>query len=373
MNAIRFNRNRLFYLDQTELPLREVWKDCRSLEDGYTAIRRLEVRGAPLIGVFAAYCIAISVQKIPDKKNFTKQTYKAIKYLKSSRPTAVNLSWALERLEKIILKNKKYPPARIKKALLEEAENIHCEDIALCEHMATYGASLIKKGDRILTHCNAGFLATSGEGTALAAIYKAHKLYKDIYVYVDETRPLLQGARLTAWELTKRKIRCTLICDNMAAYLMQKGQIDKVFVGADRIAANGDIANKIGTYSVAIAANYHKIPFYVVAPFSTFDLSLSDGKQIPIEEREPFEVKTILGKINIAPKGIKVFNPAFDVTPNHLITAIITDKGIVYPPYRANIKKLLCVENRCQMTEDRFQKTDGRSPESDICHPTSDI
>ncbi|MDP2923456.1 MAG: S-methyl-5-thioribose-1-phosphate isomerase [Candidatus Omnitrophota bacterium] len=342
MRAIKFTNNRLFYLDQTELPAKEVWRECKSLQDGYRAIKRLEVRGAPLIGVFAAYCIAVTSQKLSLRKAiFSKQLKSAIAYLKTARPTAVNLFWALERLEKAVLEHKNNNPEQLKSIILNQARQIHMEDVSLCEQMARHGVRLVKNGDRILTHCNTGFLATSGEGTALAVICKAHKIYKNIKVYADETRPLLQGARLTIWELTKRKIPCTLICDNMAAYLMQKGQIDKVFVGADRIARNGDTANKIGTYNVAVIAYYHKIPFYVVAPFGTFDLKLKNGAMIPIEQRRKDEVRKVLGKVYISPKKVSVFNPAFDVTPHHLITAIISDKGIIYPPYKNNIKKVL--------------------------------
>jgi len=342
MRAVKFQNNRLFYLDQTQLPLNEVWNECGSLEEGYRAIKHLKVRGAPLIGVFAVYCIAVHLKKLPSKKeDFLKQLEKSIGYLKNCRPTAVNLSWALEKIEKTALDNKNKSLSQIKKAVIGQAKAIHKEDIALCEKMADYGAKLIKKGDRILTHCNAGFLATGGDGTAVAVIYKAHKIYKDIKVFADETRPLLQGARLTVWELMKNKVPCTLICDNMAAFHMQKGLIDKIFVGADRIAVNGDAANKIGTYNLAVLARYHKIPFYIAAPFSTFDLSLKSGKSIPIEERPADEVRKVVNKVYIAPKNVKVNNPAFDVTPNKLISAIVTDKGIIYPPFRKNIKKIL--------------------------------
>jgi methylthioribose-1-phosphate isomerase len=342
MRAIKFKNNRLFYLDQTQLPLKEVWKECRSLSDGFRAIKRLEVRGAPLIGIFAAYCIAVVAERMPLKGGvFLSEINKAITYLKCCRPTAVNLSWALGQLTKIISDNRGKSHFEIKQALLQEAEKIHRQDIELCQNIAKFGVQLIKPGDTILTHCNAGFLATGGNGTALGVIYAAHRLYKNIKVYADETRPLLQGARLTAWELTKGKVPCTLICDNTAAYLMQKGKIDKVFVGADRITACGDTANKIGTYNVAVIAGYHKVPFYVVAPFSSFDLKLKAGGQIPIEERNREEVRKILGKVYCAPKNVNVFNPAFDVTPHHLITAIVTDKGIIYSPYKKNIKKLL--------------------------------
>ncbi|MFA5007976.1 MAG: S-methyl-5-thioribose-1-phosphate isomerase [Candidatus Omnitrophota bacterium] len=341
MFSIKFKNSKLFYLDQTKLPQKEVWKECKNVHDGFLAIKELQVRGAPLIGVFAAYCIAVYAKNLNfGKERFLKELKRAITGLKLCRPTAVNLAWALEELESVILKNTGKSINAIKDALLKEAQKIYKQDIELCGEMASYGIKLIKSGDSILTHCNAGFLATAGEGTALSLIYKAQKIYKNIKVYADETRPLLQGARLTAWELSKRKINCTLICDNMAAFLMQKGKIDKIFVGADRIAANGDVANKIGTYGVAVAANYHKVPFYVVAPFSTFDLSLSSGKQIPIEERAPGEVRTVLGKIDIAPKNIKVFNPAFDITPSKLITAIVSDRGVIYPPFDKNIKNL---------------------------------
>lgn len=342
MTAIKFKNKRLFYLDQTQLPLREVWRQCKTLKDGFTAIKLLRVRGAPLIGVFAAYCIYVHLKYLPSTKSaFFKQLKKSLNYLKACRPTAVNLSWALGRLEEVAFKNKEKNIAQIKQAILKEAESIHKEDIILCQKMADYGVKLIKKGDRILTHCNTGFLATSGEGTALAVIYKAKKIYKDIEVYVDETRPLFQGSRLTSWELLKKRVATLVICDNMAASLMGKGAISKIFVGADRIAANGDVVNKIGTYSLAVLAHYHKIPFYVVAPFSSFDLSLKSGEHIPLEERKADEIRKVLNKVYIAPKNVKTYNPAFDLTPHMLITAIVSDKGIIKPPYKQNIKKVL--------------------------------
>jgi methylthioribose-1-phosphate isomerase len=347
MRALKFINNKLSYIDQTKLPLKEVWRRCMSLEDGFSAIKRLEVRGAPLIGVFAAYCISIAVKDFSlDKLKFLNQFESAIEYLKSSRPTAVNLSWALQRIRKRVLENTDKNVLGLRRMILKEARSIHKEDVLLCQRMAESGSKLINKSDRILTHCNAGFLATAGEGTALAVITRGHKVRRDILVYVDETRPLLQGARLTAWELMKNKVPCKLICDNMAAYLMQKGGIDKIFVGADRIAANGDTANKIGTYNLAVLAKYHKIPFYIVAPFSTFDLSLANGSYIPIEQRDPDEVRVILGSLRIGPKDVEVFNPAFDVTPSKLIKAIVTDKGIIYPPFKVNIKKILCQKKK---------------------------
>lgn len=342
MRAIKFKNKQLFYIDQTKLPLKEVWKECKSLDSGYKAIGELRVRGAPLIGVFAAYCLYVHFKnKSLSKKKFLSEFQRASKRLKSCRPTAVNLAWALQRLEKVVSKNKNNSIACIREMILREARAINLEDILLCERMANYGVKLIKKGDRILTHCNAGFLATSGDGTALAVIYKAHELYKNIKVYAGETRPLLQGSRLSAWELTERGVPTTVICDNMAAILMEQGKIDKIFVGADRIAANGDAANKIGTYGLAILAKHHKIPFYVVAPFSTFDLKLKSGKSTPIEERNKDEVRKLAGKIEVAPKRVKAYNPAFDVTPNKLITAIVSDRGIIRPDFKKNIKKVL--------------------------------
>lgn len=344
MKAIKFEENRLFYLDQRQLPLKEVWRECKNLKEGFTAIKELSVRGAPLIGVFAAYCMCVAVKKFSSPKNvFLEEVREAAGYLKTSRPTAVNLFWALDRIEKVVFNNKDKPLETIKMKIIKEAKAIHSEDIRLCRNMAGYGVKLIKKGDRILTHCNAGALATGGEGTAVGVIYRAHKVYKDIKVYADETRPLLQGSRLTAWELGKNNVDCTVICDNMAAVLMRERKVDKIFVGADRIAANGDTVNKIGTYSLSVIASYHKIPFYVVAPFSTFDLAIPDGKHIPIEQRPAIEVRTVLNKHYIAPKNINVYNPAFDVTPNKLITAIVSDKGIIYPPFGKNIKNIFII------------------------------
>ncbi len=342
MQSINFKNNRLFYLDQTKLPLKEIWLECTSLKEGFMAIKKLSVRGAPLIGVFSAYCIYIHLKDLPsNKEKFLKKLKESLEHLKSCRPTAVNLSWALNRIDEIVIKNKDKSLIRIKKIILKEAITIHKEDIILCRKIGEYGVKLVNKGDKILTHCNAGILAAGGEGTALAVIYKANRVYKDIMVFADETRPLLQGARLTAWELAKNKVPVTVICDNMAAFLMQKGQINKIIVGADRIAANGDVANKIGTYSLAVLAKYHKIPFYVAAPFSTFDVTLEKGEYIPIEQRHENEVHKIINKVLITPADVKAYNPAFDVTPNELVTAIITDRGILYPPFKYNISKII--------------------------------
>ncbi len=337
MQSIKFKDKRLFYLDQTKLPQKELWIECKNLDNAYYAIKSLKVRGAPLIGVFAAYAIYIHLKNISSVKNLKN----SFSFLKSCRPTAVNLSWALECLEARFQKIRNESLDLIRKETLKEAQKIHRQDIELCENMAKNGLSLIRKGDSILTHCNSGVLATSGIGTALGVIHRAKEAYKDITVYVDETRPLLQGSRLTAWELMKKKIKAYLICDNMAAALMDQRRINKIFLGADRIAANGDTANKIGTYNLAILAKYHKIPFYVVAPTSTFDLKVKNGHDIAIEERRADEVKNILGQLQIAPDKIKAKNPAFDITPNKLITAIVSDKGIIYPPFRKNIAKII--------------------------------
>lgn len=342
MTSITFKNNRLRYLDQTQLPLKEAWKECSSARQGYAAIKELQVRGAPLIGVFAAYCAWIEIQKLSERtdKKFLKNSLAIIDTLKTCRPTAINLAWALERM-RTILTSSTAAPHVLKRLLRTEAIAIHQEDIRLCRAMAEFGASLVKNNDTILTHCNAGALATAGMGTAVGVIYESARRYKNIKVYADETRPLLQGSRLTAWELQKSGVEVTVICDNMAAYLMQLGKINKIFVGADRITANGDVANKIGTYGVAVSAKHHKIPFYVVAPFSTFDLTLQKGSQIPIEERNHEEVRTILRKVATAPKKIQTWNPAFDVTPHELITAIITDRGIIKPPFNKNITAAL--------------------------------
>jgi methylthioribose-1-phosphate isomerase len=263
-------------------------------------------------------------------------------YLASSRPTARNLFWGIERARNVVIKNKGQSITEIKRLILDEALNVIEEDRDSCRKIGSYGAKLIKDQDSILTICNAGILATIDYGTALGVIYSAKAEGKKIKVYACETRPLLQGARLTAWELKKKGIDVTIICDNMAAALMKEGKINRVIAGADRIALNGDTANKIGTYNLAVLSKYHSIPFYIAAPISTFDLSLREGNGIIIEERGQDEVTTLLSKKVIAPSGVKVFNPAFDVTKHDLITAIITDKGIIRPPYTKNIRSLPC-------------------------------
>ncbi len=339
--SIIFKGSNLYYLDQNFLPHKEIWRRCRNLKDAFVAIRSLKIRGAPLIGVFAGYSIYIGIKDFSgrDTKKFLERFEKVTKYLAKARPTAVNLFWALERIKGKVYANLTKSPSQLKKIILDEAKAIHREDKMLCEKIASWGIKVLKKGDRILTYCNTGFLATGGIGTALGIIYKAKEVYKDIKVIACETRPLLQGARLTMWELKKARIDATLICDDMAGFLMQKRMVDKIIVGADRITRCGDVANKIGTYSLSILAKYHKIPFYVAAPFSTFDLNLEKGEDIPIEERSSDEVRKVLGKLKIAPTKSNVWNPAFDVTPAQLITAIITDKGIIRHPLQDNIKK----------------------------------
>ncbi|MDR1964809.1 MAG: S-methyl-5-thioribose-1-phosphate isomerase [Planctomycetaceae bacterium] len=331
-------------IDQTLLPteLREI--DCRQVETVWEAIKKLRVRGAPAIGIAAAYGVCIGLQTLPENADFDSfktRLNEVGDYLASSRPTAVNLFWALNRMKAKAescyeLKN----VAKIIDVLFSEAKAIHEEDRRICRLIGMFGQELFKDGDALLTHCNAGGLATADYGTALAVFFAATEKGKTIRVFADETRPLLQGARLTAWELMQRGIDVTLICDSMAAMVMKQGKINGVVVGADRIAANGDTANKIGTYSVAISAKVHGVPFYVAAPVSTFDLTLADGNGIPIEERDPEEICYGFGK-RTAPEGVNVYNPAFDVTPAEFITGIITEHGIISPVNRENITKIV--------------------------------
>jgi len=300
------------------------------------------VRGAPAVGIAAAMGIALGVRAIPEKnkKEFLSQFDKICNTVASTRPTAVNLFWAIEKMKKLVYQNLRASLKVLSLLLKKEALKILKEDIESNKRMGKYGSKLIKNGATILTHCNAGALATGGYGTALGVIRAAKAQGKKVQVIADETRPFLQGARLTAWELKKDGIPVTVITDNMAAFMMQQKRIDAIIVGADRIAANGDTANKIGTYSLAILANEHKIPFYVAAPLSTIDFNLKTGREIPIEERDKKEVSHIGGK-RMVPHGVSIWNPAFDVTPNRFITAIITDYGVVKKPFQKNLKKLV--------------------------------
>ena len=338
MDSVKYEKGKLLLLDQTKLPVQVVFLEYVDYLSVADAIRSMKVRGAPAIGVAAAYGVVLAAlqYKKLERIVFSNKMEEALNKLRETRPTAVNLFWALERMAKVLEAND-LEVSEIVNRLEKEAILIQEEDLAMNIKMGFLGQKLLSPGVNILTHCNAGALATAGYGTALGVIRAAAKEGKVNMVYVDETRPLLQGSRLTAFELMEEGIPVTLITDNMAAFFMQQGKIDCVIVGADRITANGDVANKIGTYGVAVLANYHNIPFYVAAPSSTFDLSLQTGKDIPIEERNPDEIRKI-GEVWIAPKKVNVLNPAFDVTPHQLITAIITDKGIIESDYKLNIK-----------------------------------
>jgi methylthioribose-1-phosphate isomerase len=320
-------------LDQSKLPGSVEFLDCRDYQTVAEAIRTLKVRGAPAIGVTAAMGVALGAQKInaSDYPTFWQAVVKICDELAATRPTAVNLFWALERMKVKLVSLQTEPVSAIKQALELESQAILEEDIALCKTMGRHGAELIHDGETVLTHCNAGSLATAGYGTALGVIRAAWEQGKRINVIADETRPVLQGARLTAWELMQDQIPVTLITDNMAGSLMRQGKIHLCIVGADRIAANGDVANKIGTYSVAVLAKAHHIPFYVAAPYSTIDLNTKSGEEIPIEQRNASEVTTIHGSHPVAPQDVPVYNPAFDVTPAELIAGIITERGVFKP------------------------------------------
>ena len=320
-------------LDQSRLPEHVEFLDCRDYRVVADAIRELKVRGAPAIGVTAALGVALGAQAVSATEfpAFARALLPICEHLAATRPTAVNLFWAIDRMKKKLASLSAEAVPAVKAALLAEAQAILDEDIALCKAMGKHGAELIANGQTVLTHCNAGALATAGYGTALGVIRAAWEQGKKIQVIADETRPVLQGARLTAWELMQDKIPVTLITDNMAGSLMRQGKIQLCVVGADRIAANGDVANKIGTYSVAVLAKAHGIPFYVAAPYSTIDLKTKTGADIPIEQRNPTEVTTIHGSHPIAPAGVAVYNPAFDVTPAELITGIITERGVFKP------------------------------------------
>ena len=320
-------------LDQSWLPESVEFLDCREYETVVRAIRELKVRGAPAIGVTAAMGVALGAQAVKTSvwNEFETAVLSICNQLAATRPTAVNLFWAIERMKRKLVELRNQSVISVKAALIAESQVILDEDIALCKAMGRHGAELIKDGQTVLTHCNAGALATAGYGTALGVIRAAWEQGKQIRVIADETRPVLQGARLTAWELMQDKIPVTLITDNMAGALMRKGSIHLCVVGADRIAANGDVANKIGTYSVAVLAKAHRIPFYVAAPYSTIDLKTKSGDEIPIEQRSPTEVTSIHGSHPVAPSGVDVYNPAFDITPAEYITGIITERGVFQP------------------------------------------
>lgn len=341
VKSIIWENNQLFLLDQTRLPNEAVMEHQESVAQVWDSIKRLKVRGAPAIGVAGAYglVVAMSGERISDRDAFLKRLREYADYLDSSRPTAVNLRWALTRMVAAAEVSNAIDGDALQTVLRLEAQEIHREDIELCRKIGEHGVSLIAPGMGILTHCNAGRLATSDYGTATAPMYLAHQRGVEFTVYSDESRPLLQGSRLTAWELQQAGINVYTITDSMAAFVMQQGLIDLVIVGTDRIAANGDVANKIGTLGVAILAKHFGIPFYVASPFSTIDLSTDTGSAIPIEERGAEEV-TSFGERRTAPENINVRNPAFDVTPHELVTGIITDRGMIKPPYIENLQRI---------------------------------
>jgi methylthioribose-1-phosphate isomerase len=329
-------------IDQTKLPGELMTLDCHDPETVWEAIKQLRVRGAPAIGIAAAMGLVLGVRDHPgdDSSGFVHRVGEVCDYLASSRPTAVNLFWALDRMRRLVDQAGGADVASIQAALLNEAKTIRDEDAAMCHSIGRHGEALISEGASVLTHCNAGSLATAEYGTALAPMYVAHELGRRFRVFADETRPLMQGSRLTAWELGRAGIDVTVLCDSMVGSLMSAGKVDLVITGADRIAANGDVANKIGTYSVAVLAEAHGVPFYVAAPSSTFDLAIENGDVIPIEHRDPDEIRSgIVGPT--APAGVSCHNPAFDVTPARLIRAIITERGLIEPVNAAQIAHAL--------------------------------
>ncbi len=340
--TITWTKNSARIIDQRQLPHKLVYINCRDVETLWKAIKTLSVRGAPALGVAAAFGVLLGIKKFKGENVvlFSKHIDSLCKYIGSSRPTAVNLFAALKQMKEVVIRHPKASVRELKDLLKREAFKLYEDDRRICRAMGDFGAELIGSKSWIMTVCNAGALATVDYGTALGVMYSAKKQGKKFQVYACETRPLLQGARLTVWELLQAKIDTTLICDNMAATLMQQKRIDAVFAGADRIAANGDTANKIGTYNLAVLAKYHNVPFYIVAPLSTFDLSMKTGKEIPIEERDRAEVTHFRG-VSSAPKNVKVYNPAFDVTDHVLISGIVTELGIIQNPNEKNIKKFL--------------------------------
>jgi len=330
--SIEWKTDRVVMIDQRELPEREVYVECRDYVQVAEAIERMVIRGAPAIGVAAGFGVALGLLKVKNTKDLDENFNRILERLKATRPTARNLFWALERMKDAFKSNKSLKPSELKQRILQEALDIEREDIETNRKIGQWGKDLVKDGDSVLTYCNTGSLATAGYGTALGVIRACFQEGKKIQVYAAETRPLLQGARLTCWELQREKIPVTLITDNAAGYLMQKGEISLVITGADRIARNGDTANKIGTYSLAVLAEEHGLPFYVAAPSNTIDSHLAEGSQIRIEKRSPQEVSEIGGR-RLTLNGVRVENPAFDLTPARYISAVITEEGVIVPPY----------------------------------------
>lgn len=339
IETIRLTGDKLYIIDQTLLPNKMVEIELVSLEDSVDAIKKLSIRGAPAIGIAAAYTLYIIARSLAENRSLSsKKFYADATVLKNARPTAVNLEWAVKKMMAVFEHYKNQPEPVLLKKLHDCAVEIHNRDKETCQKIGNYGGVLLQNGCSVLTHCNAGILATGGSGTALAPVYSAAAQGKKVHVFVDETRPLGQGTRLTYWELRENSIPATLITDNMAGSLMKDGKIDIVIVGADRVAANGDFANKIGTYPLAVLAEYHKIPFYCAAPLSTFDSKLNDGSMIPIEIRKKEEILNIWNIIEY--DQYDVYNPAFDVTPNQLVSGFITEFGIIKKPFNKNINSL---------------------------------
>jgi len=340
--TIAWKNNQIVMIDQRKLPLQETYVVCKDYRSVIRAIKQMVIRGAPAIGVAAAMGVALGALKIriQDRDRFEARLDAICREISAARPTAVNLTWAIERMKRVVAEAGHEPARGLQSRLVAEAKRILAEDIAINRAIGRHGERLLKDRTRVLTHCNAGALATGGYGTALGVVRSAVEAGKRIEVLADETRPFLQGARLTAWELVEAGIPVTVIADNAAGYLMQQGKVDAVIVGADRIAANGDVANKIGTYMVAVLAKTHQIPFYVAAPLSTIDASVKTGKEIPIEKRDNQEVTHFKGKRTV-PDGVAAENPAFDVTPHRYVSAIITEQGVIKPPFRANLAKVM--------------------------------
>ncbi len=339
--TITWKDGRVSMIDQRRLPLEEIYVECATEEEVAAAIETMVIRGAPAIGVAAAYGAALGMSRLRPGQDAAAEFARIRERLRRTRPTARNLFWALERMSRVFEAGRNLPLSGLQARMLQEAVEVDREDEAVCRRIGAHGAALIKDGDAVLTHCNAGGLATAGYGTAVGIIRAAWEMGKKISVFADETRPFLQGARLTAWELERMGVPYRVITDNMAGWLMRKGEVSLAVVGADRIAANGDTANKIGTYAVAVLCRENGLPFYVAAPLSTFDFSMADGSGIPIEERPASEVREINGRL-IVPPAAQVRNPAFDVTPGRLVAAIVTEKGIVRPPYEETLKGLRC-------------------------------
>ena len=345
LSAVKWDRDKVVMIDQRKLPHEEVYVECREYTQVAEAIEKMVIRGAPAIGVAAAYGVALGLLRMKSDREVEKEFSRILQRLEKTRPTARNLFWALERMKRTFDESRSLALPELKRRLIKEAEAIKTEDVAVNRKIGFWGKSLLKDGDSVLTHCNTGALATAGYGTALGVIRSAFQEGKRIHVYVDETRPLLQGARLTCWELDREKIPVTLITDSMAGHLMKKEEISSVLTGADRIARNGDTANKIGTYTLAVLAKEHNLPFYIAAPTSTIDPGLAEGSEIPIEERSAGEVREFAGRCVTVPH-VDVENPAFDVTPAGYISGIITEKGISRPPYAESLEKLLNTDKK---------------------------